>query len=66
MKMAGHERNSGNISTPLDSSFVERYIDTSNSQRTIDLIVSMLKSSPGKYLLVTGTGKCLKNITKTQ
>src|SRR5690554_4334557 len=58
-----HERNSGNISVLLDSSFIERYIDTSNSQRTIDLGINVKKLS-GKYLLVTGTGKYLKNISK--
>lgn len=58
-----HERNSGNISVRLDEAFIKKYIDTTHVIRTIDLDCVVTELS-GKFFLVTGSGKYLKNVSR--
>lgn len=58
-----HERNSGNISVLMDEEDLKKYIDVNKVQRTLDLEMKV-DSLKGKYFLVTGSGKYLKNVSR--
>jgi rhamnulose-1-phosphate aldolase len=58
-----HERNSGNISYILSNEEVENYLPSEEVKRVIDLPVNV-SSMKGLYVLVTGSGKYIKNVSK--
>jgi len=58
-----HERNSGNISYILSDEEVETYFPSYEVKRVIDLPVEVSRMK-GLYVLVTGSGKYIKNVSK--
>lgn len=58
-----HERNSGNVSYILKVSEIEPYLDINKVKRQIDLDCEV-KDLSGKYILITGSGKYIKNVSK--
>ena len=58
-----HERNSGNVSYILNEQEIETYIDKKYVKREIELSCHV-KDLKGKYILVTGSGKYIKNVSK--
>ncbi len=59
-----HEKNGGNMSLLLTEAEVKEYIDTSKAENVIKILPmpSAIPEMAGEYLLVTGTGKYIKNI----
>lgn len=60
-KKGWNERNGGNVSCILDEKDIKEYIDVENSERNYKL-ESPIPNLAGKYFLITGTGKYLKNV----
>lgn len=58
-----HERNSGNISVLMDEADVLKYMSNNLVKRTIELDFAV-PSLKGKHLLVTASGKYLKNVSR--
>lgn len=62
-RLGWDERNGGNISVLLNENEITEYIDPRNVLRSIPIGFSC-REMAGKYLLLTGTGKFFKNVSK--
>ena len=58
-----HERNSGNVSLILKEDEIKPYLNLSHIKREIKLDCDV-KDLKGLYILVTGSGKYIKNVSK--